>query len=67
MKYSQKLNTSFANFNICTPIPGTLFYKKIQNKIIDLNLNLYDNFHIVFKHDNLVLKISEESLVVKDC
>jgi len=53
IKYSQKLNTSFANFTICTPIPGTSFYKGIENKIFDKNLNHYDNFHSVFHHDNL--------------
>jgi len=66
IKYSKKLNTSFANFNICTPIPGTLFYEQIKEKIIEKNLNNYDNFHSVFKHDNLtkkkILKLQEKAI-----
>lgn len=53
IKYSQKLNTGFASFNICTPVAGTPFYEKMKDKIVDTNLNHYDNYHIVFKHDNL--------------
>lgn len=49
IKYARKLNTSMANFTICTPIPGTEFYEEIKDKIIDHNLNHYDNFHPVFK------------------
>ena len=66
IKYSRKLNTSFANFNICTPIPGTPFYDELKDKIIDTNLNHYDNFHSVFEHDNLsreeILKFQEEAI-----
>ncbi|MBL7054719.1 radical SAM protein [Candidatus Woesearchaeota archaeon] len=53
IKYSRKLNTSFANFTVCTPIPGTSFYDEMKDKIFDFDLNHYDNFHIVFKHENL--------------
>ncbi len=53
IKYSRKLNTSFANFTICTPIPGTSLYDEMKDKIFDFDLNHYDNFHIVFNHDNL--------------
>ena len=56
INYSRRLNTSFANFTICTPIPGTDFYEEIKEKISDNNFNHYDNFHVVFKHDNLTSK-----------
>ncbi|GAF69094.1 unnamed protein product, partial [marine sediment metagenome] len=66
ISYSKKLNTSFANFNICTPIPGTIFYEKLKNKIVETNLNNYDNFHSVFKHDTLtkneILKLQEKAI-----
>ncbi len=53
IQYSRKLNTSFANFTVCTPIPGTTFYDEMKDKIIDFDLNHYDNFHLVYNHDNL--------------
>ena len=66
IKYSRRLNTSFANFTICTPIPGTPFYKELKDKIVDNDLNHYDNFHVVFKHDNLskkeILKFQEKAI-----
>ncbi len=66
LKYSKKLNTSFANFNICTPIPGTPFYETLKDKIFETDLNKFDNFHSVFKHDNLtkkeLLKFQEKAL-----
>ena len=66
LKYSKKLNTSFANFTICTPIPGTKFYKELEDKISETNLNNFDNFHAVFKHKNLskkeLLKFQEEGI-----
>jgi radical SAM superfamily enzyme YgiQ (UPF0313 family) len=67
IKYAQKLNTSFANFSICTPIPGTGFYEEIKDKIFDQNLNHYDNFHPVFHGSYLkaheVKKYQEKALV----
>ena len=66
LKYSKKLNTSFANFNICTPIPGTKFYNELKLKITEQNLNNFDNFHSVFKHDKLsereLLKFQEKAI-----
>ena len=66
IQYSRRLNTSFANFTICTPIPGTGFYDELKEKIIEKDLNKYDNFHVVFEHDNLskkeILKLQEEAI-----
>lgn len=56
IQYSRKLNTSFANFTICTPIPGTPFYESVIDRISDNNFNNYDNFHVVFDHDHLSAK-----------
>ncbi|WP_020589589.1 B12-binding domain-containing radical SAM protein [Desulfobacter curvatus] len=46
--YSLYLGSSYANFNICTPLPGTKFYDEVKDKIFDHNLNHYDNFTPVF-------------------
>ena len=67
INYSRKLNTSFANFTICTPIPGTPFHEEIKDKITEKNLNSYDNFHIVFKHDKLskkeIINLHEKAII----
>tara|TARA_B100002003_G_scaffold192470_1_gene181730 strand:- start:129 stop:755 length:627 start_codon:yes stop_codon:yes gene_type:complete len=65
IKYSHKLNTYAANFNVCTPIPGTEFYENIKDKIYDHDLDHYDNFTPVFEHENLtkkeILKLKEKA------
>lgn len=66
IRYSRRLNTSFANFTICTPIPGTKFYDEMKDRIVDHDWNHYDNFHVVFEHDALskeeILKLQEQAL-----
>ena len=59
LRYSKRLNTDFANFTICTPIPGTEFYETIKDKIFTNNYDLYDDFNPTFHHQNL----SSEDLV----
>lgn len=67
LKYSKRLNTDFANFTICTPIPGTEFYDVIKNRIKTENYDLYDNFHVTFDHPNLtedkIMKYQQKALV----
>ena len=67
LKYSRKLNTDFANFTICTPIPGTEFYDVIKDRITTEDYDLYDNFHVTFDHPNLseeeIIKYQEKALV----
>ncbi len=53
VKYAKKLNTDFANFTICTPIPGTEYYEQIKDRIYENNWERFDNFNPVFKHKNL--------------
>ena len=50
INYSKKLGSSFANFTICTPIPGTDFYTEVEDQIFDLEWNnegvlYHDVFH----------------------
>lgn len=67
MAYAKLLNTDFANFTLCTPIPGTEFYEKIKDQIYDHNFDHYDNFHQVFRHENLtekeILQFREKAFV----
>ncbi len=53
IKYAKKLNTDFANFTICTPIPGTEYYEQIKDRIYENNWERFDNFNPVFIHKNL--------------
>lgn len=48
INYAKSLNTSFANFTVCTPLPGTEFYEKYKHEIFDHDWTHYDNFHPVF-------------------
>jgi len=66
IKYAKKLNTDFANFTICTPIPGTSFFEEIKDKLITENWEEFDNFHVVFKHKQLtkerLLELQEKAI-----
>lgn len=66
IKYAKKLNTDFANFTLCTPIPGTKFYEEVKNDLITKNWEDFDNFHVVYKHKNLseeeLLKLQEKAI-----
>lgn len=67
IRYAKKLNTDFANFTICTPIPGTEYYEQIKDRIYETNWENFDNFHSVFKHKNLAAdelrKLQEYAIV----
>jgi len=66
IKYAKKLNTDFANFTLCTPIPGTTFFEKMKGKLITTNWEEFDNFHVVFQHDHLskerLLSLQEKAI-----
>ncbi len=51
--YACKLDSSFANFTVCTPLPGTAFFNEMRLRISDHNWNHYDNFHTVMKLDHV--------------
>ncbi len=50
VKYAQILNTDFANFTLCTPLPGTAFYEQMKSTLITQRWEDFDNFHPVFQH-----------------
>jgi radical SAM superfamily enzyme YgiQ (UPF0313 family) len=54
--YSIRLNTSFVNYTLCTPLPGTKFYEEIKDKIFEKNYERFDNFHPVFTHKNITFE-----------
>lgn len=66
IKYSRKLNTDFANFTLCTPIPGTPFFDDVKSDLITDRWEEFDNFHVVFRHKHLskerLLKLQEDAI-----
>jgi radical SAM superfamily enzyme YgiQ (UPF0313 family) len=52
IEYAKKRDTFAAQFTIFTPYPGTEIYDKMKEKI-DEDLDKFDAFTPVFKHDNL--------------
>jgi radical SAM superfamily enzyme YgiQ (UPF0313 family) len=65
--YAKKLNTDFANFTICTPIPGTEYYEEIKERIYEKDWEKFNNFYPVFEHKNLsaqeLLSLQEKAIV----
>lgn len=50
INYAKELNTTFSQFNVWTPYPGTPVFKEYENKIIANNYEQFDMYHLVFKH-----------------
>ncbi len=53
IKYAKKLNTTFSQFSVWTPYPGTPVYKEFENKITAKNFEQFDQYHLVFSYDVL--------------
>lgn len=65
--YAKRLNTFIAQFHICTPLPGTPFYYELKDRIFETDLEKFNNFEVVFRHDHLdkdeLLKLRERAFV----
>ncbi|EKD27353.1 MAG: hypothetical protein ACD_79C00747G0004, partial [uncultured bacterium] len=61
LEFVEKANIDLPRFTICTPFPGTPFFKKLksQNRILTEYWALYDAQHVVFRP----LKMSPEELL----
>jgi len=51
--YAQRLNPTFANFNIVTPYPGTEFFEQMRDKIADFDFSHYTVYNPVLKYKHL--------------
>jgi len=51
--YAIDLNTTYAQFVISTPYPGTPYYKSIENELTTRDWTQFDTYTLVFKHPNL--------------
>ena len=52
-KYAQKINSTYAQFNVFTPYPGTPVFNEYKNKISAKTYEEFTQCKLVFNHDNL--------------
>ena len=50
INYARKLNTSFAQFSIWTPYPGTPVFENFKNKIETDKFENFNQYQLVYKH-----------------
>jgi len=48
--YAKFLNTSFAQFSVWTPYPGTPIFKKFEDKISAKKYESFDQYSLVYEH-----------------
>ena len=48
--YAISLNTTYAQFSIWTPYPGTPVFNEYKDKIINKNYEYFDQYSLVYKH-----------------
>jgi anaerobic magnesium-protoporphyrin IX monomethyl ester cyclase len=53
LKYAKRLNPTFANFNICTPYPGTAFFNEVRDQIASFDWSRYNVYTPVMKYQHL--------------
>ena len=53
LRYAKTVNPFAANFNICTPYPGTGFLGEIEDKIASKDWSRYDVYTANLKYENL--------------
>lgn len=62
IEYSKTLNTTYAQFSIWTPYPGTPIFKEFKHKIQSENYENFDQYKVVYKHDKLTSQEIEKYL-----
>ena len=50
IEYAKHLNTSFAQFSVWTPYPGTPIFDKFKDKILVQKYQSFDQYNLVYKH-----------------
>ena len=50
INYAKKLNTTFSQFSVWTPYPGTPVFKEYENKITADKFENFDQYNLVFEH-----------------
>jgi radical SAM superfamily enzyme YgiQ (UPF0313 family) len=60
--YAQKINPTYANFNMVTPYPGTAFFEQMRARIADTDLSHYTVYTPLLKYEHLSRRRMEELL-----
>lgn len=50
INYAKKLNTTYSQFSVWTPYPGTPVFKEYEDKILAEKFEEFDQYNLVFKH-----------------
>jgi radical SAM superfamily enzyme YgiQ (UPF0313 family) len=53
LNFAKKINSSYSQYNIFTPYPGTPIYKEYEKKITSIKYEDFSQSNLVFTHDDL--------------
>ncbi len=53
LRYAKDLGPTYANFNVVTPYPGTEFFERIKERIVDFDYSRYTVYTPLLKYDHL--------------
>ena len=53
LEYANKINSTYAQFSVFTPYPGTPVYNEYKDKLLTKKFEDYNQWKLVFKHKNL--------------
>ena len=56
INYAIKINTTYSQFSVWTPYPGTPVFKEYEDKITALKYEEFDQYSLIFQHDVLTQK-----------
>ena len=56
LDFAKKINSSYSQYNVFTPYPGTPIYKEYEKKIISNKYEDFSQSNLVFKHEKLSKK-----------
>ena len=51
INYAKKLNSTYSQFSVWTPYPGTPVFEEYKNKIIANKYEDFDQYQLVYKHE----------------
>jgi anaerobic magnesium-protoporphyrin IX monomethyl ester cyclase len=58
IRFSMELDSTFANFKILTPYPGTPQFKQLQPLIVEQDWEKFDGYTLTFRHPALTPKLA---------
>jgi radical SAM superfamily enzyme YgiQ (UPF0313 family) len=68
-EYADRNRVVYAGYTVLTPMPGTIYYKQVEDQIVDFNYRKYNFFNSVMKttlpHDEFHTRIGSLWLIKK--